>query len=507
MAMIIVSPQGDTPTAAPIGALLLEPLEALRYLWDHPGPHQVVVRFPSTTWLLTGDLSVEIDKETAFTSDLLRSERVATERASMLLERSEFTDTVEVRLARYLGFDDDRLVRWHSESASGVLEQQIRLAEQSPLATHYPDALSSVAPRWTLATPIFELLGLLADKEQSSTLRAELNRWKKSLLPSAPLWLHCRILKASSHLYRLAGDAGKASYEEDLLRSFLVKMPADSIRTALLSDFEPLKFASDSEVRVGDGSSREILLRCLGSPRIECGNGVVSAKAWRTQKSISLFFYLALQRRLLSADHLQEVIWPGLGYESGANFLTTISRVRKALSTVGLADVMVRRQGRLYEIASDYLVRTDMEEFETKARSLGARSFDLVAARATLDLYQGPFLEGLEDLWVVQARRPLQELWFDLAIRTAEAELSQGEPDRAYQLCGRMLKLEGAREEAHLCQIKTLLAIGRFSDAQEAYQSFEKVVRKSTGQALSDSVQSTYRALRQSARLSYGRTS
>lgn len=226
--------------------------------------------------------------------------------------------------------------------------------------------------------------------------------------------------------------------------------------------------------------SRIIEIDCFGPLRIRVAGRRVCDEAWRTRKALSLFLYLALEKAEASASQLQEVIWPGRGPENKRNLQTTISRIRKTLSRAGWKGTLNRSRGGLYSL-EPRLVRSSKTEFETKAARFTAERHSSSQAHQVIDLHQGLFLEGMEDLWVTNRRRHYLRLWFSLVSSLLEDLLSKGHFSKAENLSSRMLSFDGASEQAHLAKIKTLFYQRRLSEAVAAYKLFKRVLLRSTG--------------------------
>lgn len=467
--------------------------ETLEHLWESRSTHLVVLEAPNEdAWVFCGNDKIRLASVGQNEWTLLKHQYRVALQTDKLLDRLQ-RQNKRLERAAGLGYTDESLCQLFDS--------------EDPVRCDGEDLCGDFGLRASHLDPLFHLLPVLSRQVPERELLEKVERWKRTLGPQSPLWLHCHLLFASHHLHRLDGSMGKSDYEGDLLKSRLKGFGSDPTRGRWLDSETLLKpwLPQRKKVSHDRGDEKVLQLRCFGTPQVALAGSAVPRKVWRTQKALSLFFYLAMERRTLSSDRLQEVLWPGRGGDCAQNFSTTVSRVRKALATIGVDGSLVRSGGRLYGLRHDVHIQSDKEEFERRVRKSVDGEFDPAKAHSTLRLYRGAFLEGLNDLWVVQTRRRLQDLWFRLAQRLFEAELERGELQTANDLSQRMLRLDASREDSHLAQIETLFRMGRHNDAHEAYSNFSRIMRKSTGLTPSAGAEKAFRDMKQRAEASHRR--
>ena len=157
-----------------------------------------------------------------------------------------------------------------------------------------------------------------------------------------------------------------------------------------------------------------------------------------TQKSQSLFAYLALHRqRLQPREHLAGMFWGDRSERKARRSLTTaLWQIRRCLpdEDLLLSDV---HAVQLDPKAGLWL---DVAEFE----SLVARP-ELANLRSAIALYRGSFMDGFYDDWVLNERYRLETLFSEALARLMMALEARGDHDSALA-AGKMagvLALEG----------------------------------------------------------------
>ncbi|HET9234696.1 MAG TPA: BTAD domain-containing putative transcriptional regulator, partial [Candidatus Eisenbacteria bacterium] len=164
-------------------------------------------------------------------------------------------------------------------------------------------------------------------------------------------------------------------------------------------------------------------LETLGTLKITSRIGEIPHTAWRSQRAVSLFVYLAVKgNRGVSKERLIELFWPaGEKRRAIKNFHPTLTYVRQALRGFVEGPVVVVEDG-LYRLDPTLRCTVDLREFEaalTQGRRQRVRGERVRALEAALALYQGEFLGDRYESWAEDLRSQValqhEELLAELA--------------------------------------------------------------------------------------------
>jgi DNA-binding SARP family transcriptional activator len=191
-------------------------------------------------------------------------------------------------------------------------------------------------------------------------------------------------------------------------------------------------------------------VRCLGGFGVTVDG--VPVHRWRAGKARSLFQFLVVNRnRLVTADRLREVLWPG-SPRSGA-LKVAVHAVRKVLGELS-SDMTVVQDGGGYLLCASS-VSVDAERVEALAgqaraaerAGLGRRARAL--HRAVAHLHTGEFLVGERADWVVEHREWLRATVLH-SLRTLREHASRdGDHLDVLSTCRRILELDPFAEDAY----------------------------------------------------------
>jgi ABC-type oligopeptide transport system substrate-binding subunit/DNA-binding SARP family transcriptional activator len=189
-----------------------------------------------------------------------------------------------------------------------------------------------------------------------------------------------------------------------------------------------------------------------------------------TQKSQSLFAYLALHRqRPQPREHLAGMFWGDRPERKARRSLTTaLWHIRRALPEAaaflaGPQTVQLDPQAELW---------LDVDDFEGLA---GYQ--DLTRLQAAAGLYRGDFLEGFYDDWVLSVRYRLDTLFGDVLTRLMASQEAAGEHQAALVTARRLLDHDPLREDAHRLAVRAFCRLGQRAAAMEQYRRCQEVVQ------------------------------
>lgn len=167
-----------------------------------------------------------------------------------------------------------------------------------------------------------------------------------------------------------------------------------------------------------------LYLQTLGAVALRGPAGDLPLGAWKSQRALSIFIYLALHGgRGAAKERLMELFWPGgQSRRAEQNFHPTISYARRALRDVTGGPVFVVKNG-IYQLDSELNLAVDARLFEARlaeARAEVDRTAKLRHLEGALALYQGDFLESRYEAWTEEIRTHLARR-YDEALSDAGA--------------------------------------------------------------------------------------
>ena len=194
-------------------------------------------------------------------------------------------------------------------------------------------------------------------------------------------------------------------------------------------------------------------VRLLG--RLEVVSDSVSLTRFRTLKAAALLAYLSLRKgQPQPREELMALLWPDASLEAARNNLSVVlSSLRHQLEPPGTVTERVFTADRQAIGIRAEALTTDIEAFQAAVR---ARRWDEAATA-----YQGPFLAGFYDDWVLLQRETLAQTYsrvIETLVKNAAPNLSQRlwealqrDPDRAdfYRELLPTAPLAVPREEPH----------------------------------------------------------
>lgn len=251
---------------------------------------------------------------------------------------------------------------------------------------------------------------------------------------------------------------------------------------------EPVKVETQGAAGDERGQSLALLIDVLGEGRVTAGG--IDVQVLPARKAMVLLVCLAdgPSSRSLSAERLVDLLWPDNLNDARAALQTTVSRLRRAFRAAAttLPDP-IEHTSAGYRISPQYSVRLDARLFEQccdeAAQHLAASAKAAGSARFEegLALYQGAFLEGHTDDWVVNRRRTLEGRYFDAVDALSVLRLEEGASAAAARLLEAALEREPCREASMLGLLRALSAMGRRDEALRRYGDFVRVLKKQMG--------------------------
>lgn len=234
----------------------------------------------------------------------------------------------------------------------------------------------------------------------------------------------------------------------------------------------------------------------FGGLRIEHGEQPLQLS---TQKARDLLAYLITFRdRPHPRSVLADTLWPDLPEDKARRRLSdTLWRVRRALG-----DLVMANEERVWlnAEASHWL---DVEEFEIErqkasGKEQGAKSCILSLA-SCIQLYHGPFLDGLYHDWVLLEQERLQELYLETLNRLLEHHKQTGDYTEALSIAQQLVAAEPLHETSHCELMRLYHLLGRDLEAITQYHRCCEILREELGTLPAPETESLYQTLSGSA--------
>lgn len=242
--------------------------------------------------------------------------------------------------------------------------------------------------------------------------------------------------------------------------------------------------------RTTNGDSlAELTVRCLGPNSID--KNKVPISEWEGHLP-RLLFVFGLERPVVTRTEICQAFWPNLDTDQAVNvFHVTKRRLHKALGF----DALVHHDG-YYQVNPQAIVHYDVMEFVSALVEARHTEGDAAVAawQKVTDLYQGPFLKGHSDAWILQQRQAYQAGYLEALMALAQIRVKAGRADHALRILIQASSDNADYELLH-CEIMKLYAmLGRRSEAASHYQFLLEILRQ-RGLAPSPTTQQLYQEL------------
>ncbi len=207
-----------------------------------------------------------------------------------------------------------------------------------------------------------------------------------------------------------------------------------------------------------------------------------------TQKSQSLFAYLALHRqRPHPREHLAGMFWGDRPERKARRSLTTaLWHIRRALPKAAV----ILAEPRTVQLDPHAELWLDVDEFEGSAGHQ-----ELARLQSAAGLYRGAFLEGFYDDWVLSVRYRLDTLFGDVLTRLMAGQEAAGDHQAALGTARRLLEHDPLREDAHRLAMRAFCALGQHAAALEQYRRCQETVQEELGAGPMVETTELYRAI------------
>ncbi len=210
----------------------------------------------------------------------------------------------------------------------------------------------------------------------------------------------------------------------------------------------------------------------------------LTVSRFRTRRVAMLLAFLALHRdRFHSRDEITELLWPDADDPEAArrNLRQALHSLRKALEPPSMpAGSVLEVKQSLIRISSEILT-TDVSEMErlvdmAREAQSGQTRFDYL--KQALALYRGDLLPGFDELWVMNERFRMEDLYLSTLSRIID-ECEHGDRgDEAIHYLRLALAKEPLNEVWHTALMRRYLASKRPNSALKQYEELAEILRQ-----------------------------
>jgi DNA-binding SARP family transcriptional activator/tetratricopeptide (TPR) repeat protein len=214
-----------------------------------------------------------------------------------------------------------------------------------------------------------------------------------------------------------------------------------------------------------------------------------------TQKGRDLLAYLiAFRDRSHPRSVLAGILWPDLPEVKARRRLSdTLWRVRRPLGDLVMAD-----EERVW-FNAEALYWLDVQEFELEMQRAGGegQSDDLRIPHliSCVQLYVGPFLDGLYHDWVLVERERLQELYLKALERLLEHHKQIGDYAEALSIAQQLVATEPLHEASHRELMHLYHLLDRDAEAIAQYDRCCGILQEELGVSPAPETEALYQAL------------
>jgi len=114
----------------------------------------------------------------------------------------------------------------------------------------------------------------------------------------------------------------------------------------------------------------------------------------------------------------------------------------------------------------------DIDQFEVKVSRK-----DFLELQQAVDYYQGSFLDGFYDDWIINERYRLESLYIKALANLMDIHETAGDYSDALQVAQELLKFDSLHENAHRLLMRVYCALGQRNAALQQYQLCQKILR------------------------------
>ena len=256
----------------------------------------------------------------------------------------------------------------------------------------------------------------------------------------------------------------------------------------------------------------ELRIEMLGGFVIADDSNRITEQEKRSSKIWKLLEFLVINRhKAVSQDELIDVFFDSdfVG-NPGSSVRTLVYRARSLLANGGLpfADDVILSSGGGYAWNNNVHCTVDAEEFEALCKEAGSvteKEKRLELLLQATALYRGDFLPNASsEIWVMPLTRWYRSLYFNCVHDALTLLNEAGRDDEAEELCVKALCMDPFDEIVLEYHLRSLLALGKNTEALNEYKRMETMFYDELGVEFSDNLRSLYNTILQSSEQTKG---
>ncbi|MBW6472324.1 MAG: hypothetical protein K0B14_04295 [Anaerolineaceae bacterium] len=240
--------------------------------------------------------------------------------------------------------------------------------------------------------------------------------------------------------------------------------------------------------QVFDVPAVSVRISLLGGFRLQCGEQSLTEDQFHLRKARDLLKLLALApNHRLHREEVLDLLWPEQAPQQAAHNLSqTLYTLRPNLTALDTCIRLAFDEDCLFLLPTEG-ISTDVEEFEKAARSALSRAGQinnliLTECKDAILLYSGDLLpdDGPSDLFY-QRREQLRQLYVDLLLFFAHANLELNSFTPAIQALQQVVEIDPAHEEANFQLMRAFALNDQRQAALRQYQFLTDALRSELG--------------------------
>jgi two-component SAPR family response regulator len=235
-------------------------------------------------------------------------------------------------------------------------------------------------------------------------------------------------------------------------------------------------------------------IHTLGRTEVIVHNHPLTISDWKTQTCRDLFFLFLAHPEGLTKEEVGELMWGEVSpAELKLRFKNSIYRMRHAIGSEA-----VIFQDNFYQfnrsIDYEYDVQSllSLTEQAKQEKSEDAR---IQLLKRAVDIYEGPYLPGIGDMWVEPDRQRYHELYLSNVIALVNLQISRDLLDDGLSNAKKALKEDPYNEELHRLMMEIYAQLGDKPAVVRQYNMVTKTLRDQINAPPSDETTELYHRL------------
>ncbi len=235
-------------------------------------------------------------------------------------------------------------------------------------------------------------------------------------------------------------------------------------------------------------------IRAFGRTEVILRHRSLTISDWKTKTCRDLFFLFLAHPEGLTKEEIGELMWGELSpAELKLRFKNAIYRMRHAIGSEA-----VLYQDNLYQFNRSIDYDYDVQNFLAACDSAQHEKDDearITALKQAIDLYKGPYLPDIDQLWVEPERQRYHELFVASILSLTRLLYKKNDFSQALAYAKQGLQNEPYNEEIHRVIMEIHAAAGNRPAIARQYASCTKVLRDQIGVPPSEETKALYEKL------------